>query len=751
MRGSNRASGEMARATLTHAGGRILAPPTWLTLSRMDAAAPSLEPSLATRLERLPGVGTTRAEKLAKLGLVTVRDALMHFPRDYRDFSGAHAVTEFVEGEHASVAGTVIEVASRTTFAGRSMLTVTLDTAGGRVRGVWFNMPFMAKRFERGMQVVLAGQPRRGTGGWEFAHPEVRWRAGDEAAHGSEWLAIYPLAEGVQQSQVRVAVQAALEHATGICPEAFPEAMLAEKGLLPIEAALKEIHCPSSRAAIDAARRRLVYQELFMLQLALRMHRGRQKRTHAAPLITVDARLDARIRARFPFDFTAAQRRVCAEIAADLARPEPMNRLLQGDVGSGKTAVAVYALLAAVATPVPAAAKPAGETAATPATGAKPERYQAAIMAPTELLARQHFASLERLLAGTGVEVQLLVGGQTAKERQKITERIASGATDIVVGTQALVFGSATFRHLGLVVIDEQHRFGVLQRAVLQQGLAEPHVLVMTATPIPRTIAHAVYGDLDVSTLDEQPPGRQPVASYRVTPAELDRWWEFFRGKIAAGRRGYVVVPAVEETKRDLATISSAFEELSQGPLEAFRLGLVHGRLKPSAKSGIMDDFRAGRLDVLVATSVIEVGIDVPEATIMTILDAESFGLAQLHQLRGRVARGPTRGICGAVTGSGDEPHPRVDAFVATCDGFALAEQDLLLRGPGDLVGTRQSGAPPLYLADLLRDSAVVAEARRDALAVFEQDPELSDPKYDRLRKLVLDRWGAMLGLGQVG
>ena len=713
----------------------------------MDAAAPSLEPSLATRLERLPGVGSSRAEKLAKLGLVTVRDALMHFPRDYKDFSGAHAVADFVEGEHASVAGTVSDVATRTTFAGRSMLTVTIDAAGGRVRGVWFNMPFMAKRFERGMRVVLAGQPRRGRGGWEFAHPEARWLAGDEAAHGSEWLAVYPLAEGVQQSHVRVAMHAALEHAVGICPEAFPEAMLAEKGLLPIEAALKEVHCPSSRAMIDAARRRLVYQELFMLQLALRMHRGRQQRSHAAPPIVVDARLDARIRARFPFEFTAAQRRVCGEIAADLAKPEPMNRLLQGDVGSGKTAVAVYALLAAVATPVP-------ETKGEPppaAAAAKPERYQAALMAPTELLARQHLASLERLLAGSGVEVQLLVGGQTAKERQRITQRIASGATDIVVGTQALVFGSATFRHLGLVVIDEQHRFGVLQRAVLQQGLAEPHVLVMTATPIPRTIAHAVYGDLDVATLDEQPPGRQPVATYRVTPAELDRWWEFFRTKLAAGRRGYVVVPAVEESKRDLATISSTFEELANGPLEAFRLGLVHGRLKPAAKAGVMEDFRAGRLDVLVATSVIEVGIDVPEATIMTILDAESFGLAQLHQLRGRVARGPTRGICGAVTGSGDEPHPRVDAFVATSDGFALAEQDLLLRGPGDLVGTRQSGAPPLYLADLLRDSAVVAEARRDALAVFEQDPELSDPKYDRLRKLVLDRWGDMLGLGQVG
>ncbi len=728
----------------------------------MDAVAATAEPSLTTRLERLPGVGTARAERLAKLGLVTVRDALMHFPRDYKDFSGAHAIADLVEGEHASVAGLVTDVASRTTFQGRAMLTVTIEAAaGGRIKAVWFNMPFMAKRFEPGMRVVVAGQPRRGRQGWECAHPEVRWLTADEQAHASEWLAIYPLAEGVQQSHVRLAVQAALAHAATIVPEALPPETLAEKHLLPINEALRQIHSPASAEMITAAHRRFVYQELLMLQLALRMHRGQQKRAHAAPAIAVDARLDARIRARFPFEFTAAQRKVCSEIATDLAKPEPMNRLLQGDVGSGKTAVATYAMLATVATPVkPAAAigdavrgdaVPGEPVAVEPASDEKPARYQAAIMAPTELLARQHFAGLERLLNGSGVEVQLLVGGQTAKQREKILGRIAAGQTDIVVGTQALVCGGARFRQLGLVVIDEQHRFGVLQRAVLQQGEAEPHTLVMTATPIPRTIAHAVYGDLDISVLDGQPPGRQPVATYRVTPAELDRWWDFFRGKLAAGRQGYVVVPSVEESKRDLASISSAFEELANGPLEAFRLGLVHGRLKPAAKAGIMEDFRAGRLDVLVATSVIEVGIDVPAATLMTILDAESFGLAQLHQLRGRVARGPTRGICGAVTGSGDEPHPRVDAFVASCDGFDLAEQDLRLRGPGDLVGTRQSGAPPLYLADLLRDGAVVAEARRDALTIFETDPQLADPKYDRLRKLVIDRWGEMLGLGQVG
>jgi ATP-dependent DNA helicase RecG len=712
----------------------------------MTAPPSDREPSLATPLERLPGVGTARAEKIARVGLVTVRDAVMHFPREYRDFSGAHAVAALRAGEHASVAGEVVDVAARTLFSGRHMLTVRVAAADGTVRAVWFGMPFMAKRFAKGMRVVVAGQPRHKAGGWEFAHPDVRWLGETEEAHASEWLAVYPLAEGVQQAQVRMAVQAALGHAAGIVPEALPADMLAAKGLLPIEQALREIHAPSAVGMIDAARRRFVYQELFMLQLALRMHRRRQQERRLAPPLPVDARLDARIRARFPFEFTPAQRRVCGEIAADLGRTEPMSRLLQGDVGSGKTAVAIYAMLAAAATPVGGA-----ETAAAASGDGRPQRHQAAIMAPTELLARQHMATLERLLAGSETEVQLLVGGQPARQREKILARIAAGRTAIVVGTQALVFGAAAFPHLGLVVIDEQHRFGVLQRATLQRGAAEPHTLVMTATPIPRTIAHAVYGDLDVSVLDEQPPGRQPVATYRVGPDDLERWWEFFRRKLREGRRGYVVVPAVEESKRDLASIASAYEELANGHLEAFRLGLVHGRMKAKEKAAVMEAFRGGDLDVLVATSVIEVGIDVPEATLMTILDAESFGLAQLHQLRGRVARGATQGICGAVTGVQEEPHPRVDAFVATTDGFRLAEQDLVLRGPGDLVGTRQSGAPPLYLADLLRDGSVVAEARRDALALFESDPDLAAPTLDRLKKLIVDRWGGTLGLGQVG
>ncbi len=709
-------------------------------LAQDDSGRPR---SLATPLERLPGVGTARAEKLVRLDLVTASDALMHFPREYRDFSGAHAVADFREGEHASIAGEVTSVAARTTAGGRPLLTVLLACKDGSARAVWFNMPFMNRRFAAGMRVVIAGVPKRSGTIWEFNHPEVRWLSSDEQPHASDWLAIYPLAEGVPQVAVRAAVQAALDHVADLPAEAFPPDVLAAKSLLPIGEAFREIHCPSSQSMIDAARRRFVYQELFMLQLALRMHRERQQRDHAAPTIDVDARLDSRIRARFPFPLTPAQRRVCGEIVADMRCPRPMNRLLQGDVGSGKTAVAIYAMLAVAATPV----KPGGDSAVE-----KPLRYQAAIMAPTELLARQHMATLERLLAGSGVEVQLLVGGQPAKERKRILDRMQSGEAGIVVGTQALVCGeTAKFRNLGLVVIDEQHRFGVLQRATLQQGGTDPHVLVMTATPIPRTIAHAVYGDLDVSVLDEQPPGRQPVRTYRVGPEQLDQWWQFCCKKLAEGRQGYVVVPAVDESKRELASISSTLEHLANGPLEAFRLGLVHGRMKPKEKAAIMDSFRAAEIDVLVATSVIEVGIDVPQATIMTILDADSFGLAQLHQLRGRVARGATQGICGAVTASADASIPRIDAFVATTDGFALAEQDLLLRGPGELVGTRQSGAPPMYLADLLRDSSVVAEARRDALELFARDPSLSAPSWSRLRELILKRWGEQLGLGKVG
>ncbi len=695
----------------------------------MNETAPKLteQSPYSTPLERLPGVGTIRAERLAALELVTVKDALLHFPREYKDFSGAHAFADLREGEHASVAGTVADIAQRTTFGGRQMLSVLVRGEGGSLRAIWFNMPFMARRFSMGQRVVVAGAPKRAGLAWEMTHPEVRFLAAGEEAR-TEYLPIYPLSESVRQSDVRLAVQAALSHVGEKIDEAFPPEWLEGKSLMPIAESLREVHFPTSLEKMAGARRRLVYEELLLLQLGLRIHRREQRERKSARAIPISPRLDSRIRARFPFEFTASQRQAVAEIAADIAQACPMNRLLQGDVGSGKTAVAIYAMLAAVA---------AG--------------HQAAIMAPTELLARQHMASLERLLAGSTIGLELLVGGQSAAKREKALARIKAGQSKIVVGTQALVAGSAEFHSLGLVVIDEQHRFGVIQRAELQKGGVDPHVLVMTATPIPRTIALAIHGDLDQSVMKEGPAGRQPVRTYRVAPGDEEKWWEHFRKKLRERRQGYVVVPAVEESSRGLASVATARESLANGPLEAFRLGLIHGRLKSKQKQEVMESFHSGKLDVLVCTSVIEVGIDVPNATLMTILDAESFGLAQLHQLRGRVARGPVAGICGAVASSATDPNPRIDAFVSSTDGFRLAELDLALRGPGELVGTRQSGRCNLYLADLRQHPEFIEEARHDAIAVLEVDPMLSSPAFKRLQKLVFARWKETLGLGNVG
>ena len=592
---------------------------------------------------------------------------------------------------------------------------------------------------------MVAGQPRRNGAIWEFSHPEVRWLDEAEDSTPVEWLAVYPLTEGVLQSHVRMAVQAALAAAAERLEESLPDHLLKSKKLMSIGEAIRSIHRPENRKAMEAARRRFVYQELLMLQLALRLHHGQQDIRRTAPCIDIDSRLDSRIKALFSHEFTAAQKRACAEIASDMRQPKPMNRLLQGDVGSGKTAVAAYCMLATAATTVLKDKTEDGNSSMSAAG-----RFQAAIMAPTELLARQHYSTLSSLLAerGSALRVGLLVGGQRVTERRKLLQNIQSGDVQLVVGTQALICSEAAFDNLGLVVIDEQHRFGVLQRSLLRQGSHDPHTLVMTATPIPRTIAHAVYGDLDISVIDELPPGRQEVATYQVAHDQVEQWWEFFCKKLKEGRQGYVVVPTVDKSGREMASVSSAFESLANGHLEAFRLGLLHGRMKPDQKAAVMADFRDGRFDVLVATSVIEVGIDVPNATLMTILDAENFGLAQLHQLRGRVARGRVQGICAAVTEDEANISPRIDAFVSTTDGFVLAEQDLLLRGPGDILGSRQSGTPPLYLADLLRDGTVVAEARADAKTIFEADPALSDTRFRRLKTVLLRRWAKTLNLG---
>lgn len=692
----------------------------------------ALDRSLSTPVQYLRGVGPQKAPLWHKLGVQTARDMVFLFPRDYQDLTELSDASSLVDGDLVRLRGEVREVEFRSRSRERCMLGVLLAIPGANLRLIWFNQPYLEHRFREGQSLLVTGRVRMRGLVWEIAHPQTRHLAVDTTAHEPlpALLPVYPLTEGLHQAGVRAAVHQAVEEFVDQIDEVFPDDYLAAHKLVGIRDALRQIHAPLDRAVLAAAQRRLIYQELLILQLALAVKRRQQRDLRQAPPLPSSARIDARIRRLFPFPFTAGQNQVLLEITADLAQAHPMQRLLHGEVGSGKTVVAVYVLLVAVA-----------------------NGQQAVLMAPTEILARQHALTLGNVLAASSVRWLLLTGGQTPNQRRDALARIAGCEVDLVIGTQAVVQDDVQFARLGLVVIDEQHKFGVRQRASLRQAGQDPHYLVMTATPIPRTMAMTQFGDLDVSTLSESPPGRQPVHSYVVDEAKRNEWWSFCTKKLSEGRQGYVVVPLVEDSDTIQAmSLDAAYEALANGPLEAFRLALLHGRLQPQEKDQIMADFRAGKTQVLVSTTVVEVGVDVPNATLMTILAAERFGLAQLHQLRGRISRGRHPGFCAIFA---ETPSPealaRLEAFTGTNDGFRLAELDFALRGPGDLFGTKQHGLPPLRIADLRRDRVLLEEARRDAQTLVALDPGLSLPQHERLRRMVLARYGRVLELGDVG
>ncbi len=678
----------------------------------------------------LRGVGPQRAELLWRLGLYAAKDLLFFFPRSYQDLTDRREVADLEEGKTQTVIGTVEESELRNTGTGRSLLGVLVRGKSGFVRALWFNQPFLQERFVRGQRVMLSGKPKYRGLMWEMSHPRVVNLADEEEEPRGTILPVYPLTEGLAQWQMRRIVEGAVAECADLLEEAFPPQHLAAHHLCPIGRALREIHFPTSMESLEEAKRRFIYQELFVLQLALAVKRQRQRTARRAIGLEATAKIDARIRRLFPFELTPGQAEAIGEISADMAHEVPMNRLLQGDVGSGKTIVAVYAMLLAVA-----------------------HGCQAAVMVPTEVLARQHALVLDRLLAASQVRRGLLTGGMPERDRTALLLKIAAGEIDILVGTQALLQEDVFFRKLALVVIDEQHKFGVRQRATLKLSGLDPHYLVMTATPIPRTVTMTLFGDLEVSTLRDSPPGRQQVRTYLVEQAQRERWWKFFGEKLREGRQGFVIAPLVEESEEiEAASLDSAYEELANGPLEAFRMGLIHGRMNAKEKESAMADFREGRTQVLVSTSVVEVGIDVPNATLMAIEAGERFGLAQLHQLRGRISRGALPGYCGVFADpQTEEAARRLQAFVSTTDGFELAEVDFELRGPGELFGTRQHGLPPLRIADLRRDAEVLAETRRDAEALVAADAGLSRPEHARLRQLVLTRYGESLDLGDVG
>lgn len=692
---------------------------------------PTPEKQLTQRVQYLAGVGPHRAELLSKLGIRTAADVLFFFPRTYQDFTELHDITQLASEQLAAIVGYVDDIDQMISGNGKHILYVLIKQNQQYLRAVWFGQPFLLQKFQIGQRVMFRGTAKLTGGRFQMNHPKVTWLDGSQDVEEQrQLLPVYPLTDGLNQRQVRELVARVVEDFAPLVQEAFPDSLRDQYAVCGIETAIRQIHAPRNEAEVESARKRLVYQELFILQLALAIRRHRIQTDNVSPQLELTPKIAARIQNRLPFQLTESQQTAFQEIAADMGRAFPMNRLLHGEVGSGKTVVAVCAMLLAVA-----------------------HGHQAVLMAPTEILAQQHLQTLTKLLHNSRVRICGWTGGMKTSERKSNAEAVLAGEMDIVIGTQAVVASQLKFHQLGLAVIDEQHKFGVNQRAMLKQSGHDPHYLVMTATPIPRTISMTLFGDLDVSTLERTSGIGQRVHTYLGQESTRDQWWEFFSKKLREGRQGFVVAPLVDaDSESGLNSAERLFESLSNGPLEEFRLDVMHGRQSSEQKEISMANFVSGKTQVLVATGVIEVGIDVANATVMSIESAERFGLSQLHQLRGRVSRGQHPGyVCAFATTDEPESNERLAAFANTANGFELAEIDLQIRGPGNLFGAQQSGLPPLMIADLVRDAEILEQAQSAARELVAHDPELKDENLARLRQLVFARYGDVLHVGDVG
>ncbi|MCG9895274.1 MAG: ATP-dependent DNA helicase RecG [Fimbriimonadaceae bacterium] len=691
---------------------------------------------LETEAQYLKGVGPQGAMILRRLGLETVRDVLWHFPRRFEDRRNLPPIMMAQPGRPATLRGVVVQVESRPLRGGKKLVRVRIEDDTGVADLVWFNQPWLAKRFQHGQEVIAYGMVKEARGRLEVSAPEFELMEDEEDVEDfAKIVPVYPLKEGVGQLLVRRAAAAAAEHFAGQADDPVPESIRGRFQLPSLAWSLRSMHLPAELHDHDRARRRIAFDEFLVLQLELQIRRRMLQKEVGISFPISNLGADDRppttlfdsaepteglwpeIHRILPFELTRAQTRVIGEVFADMERPVPMNRLVQGDVGSGKTAVAACAILAAVRC-----------------------GYQAALMAPTEILAEQHAANLTRLFDPIGIPVVMLSGRLNARQKRRALELAASGEGRLCVGTHALVQEGVVFHRLGLAVIDEQHRFGVLQRATLRsKGLGNPDVLVMTATPIPRTMTMAVHGDLDVSVIDELPPGRRPIKTHWRTPDRRDDVYARVDGLLEEGRQAYIVCPMIAESdKMQAQAAEELYNRLRTTIYTHRRVGLLHGQMKPAEKDAVMDAFRRHDLDILVSTVVIEVGVDVPNATVMIIEDAERFGLAQLHQLRGRVGRGAHQSFCILISeGRSEESQARLKVMVETTDGFRIAEEDLRLRGPGDVAGTRQSGALDFRVADLVRDSVMLEKAREAAGMLLDDDPQLELPQHQALLDMV--------------
>lgn len=683
-------------------------------------------------VETLTGVGHLRAKLLHRLEIRRAMDLLFFFPRSYEEVAPLQRVGDFEENLRVSFIGVVTEIDERISQSGKHMLgAVVAAEGGGFVRLLWFNQPFRKNDVRPGVRLMATGVLKSTVLNWEIMQPQIVALGPNEVPPEQKPLPIYALTDGLKQPMIREMLQQNVPCLLPLVEEVLPEPLRRRMEVPTLHEALHDIHFPPDMEAVLRAQKRFKLQELLVLQLAIGLQRRGREKFAKAPICEASGKIHARILNRLPFALTGDQQRAVEDIGRDMSSDRPMNRLLQGDVGSGKTLVAQYAMLLCVA-----------------------HGYQAALMAPTEVLARQHMHTLNKSLASSRVRVALLTGGLGRRERADLLAAVADGSVDLIIGTQALLSTELAFKNLGLVIVDEQHKFGVMQRAQLRGDQSQPHYLVLSATPIPRTIAMTAFGDLDVSTIREKPPGRAAVHTYLGSEATIASWWRFVDQQIEAGRQAYVIAPRVSESETtEIASAEGFFEQLRTGPFSHRRLGLMHGRMDGLEKESVLSDFASGKTQLLIATTVVEVGIDVPNATVMTILDADRLGLSQLHQLRGRISRGTHAGFVCAMVSKGCNPddNDRLKAFEASDDGFYLAETDLKMRGPGDLLGTQQHGLAPLRVADLATDGDLVTLAREVAREILNESPDLTDPALAKIVRQTLSRYGKSMQLSDIG
>jgi ATP-dependent DNA helicase RecG len=705
--------------------------------------------ALDTPLQYLKGVGPRRASDLQRVGLATVEDLLYRFPIRYEDRGSFATIASLRPGMAASIAAEVVACGVRPTRRPRfKIFELLVRDQSGALRAVFFNQPFLNDVFRPHQRVILFGKLELTAHGLQMQNPQYEILKADAEApvgapvahepeedtlHTGRIVPVYEKTGTLTPKMQRAIVHRVLAEMPGEIAEPLPAGVRARQSLIDRRTAIHDVHFPPEQTSVaelnafrTPAHRRLIFEEFFLFQLGLvlRKRRAEADRKPRAAIVTDDIRES--VRRILPFRLTGDQKKVIKEIVDDMQRPQPMNRLLQGDVGSGKTIVALMAAVVAME-----------------------NGFQVAFMAPTEILAEQHFITIRRLLEQSRFRMALVTGSTPSKKRREIQAELSGGSIHLVVGTHALVEDPVGFRELGLVIIDEQHRFGVLQRATLRSKGMHPDVLVMTATPIPRTLALTTYGDLDVSVMREMPPGRHPIRTVAKPESRRDEIYDFIRTELDAGRQTYIIYPLVEESEKvDLKAATEMADHLAQDVFPQYRVGLLHGRMRPDAKERVMAAFLRGEFHVLVSTTVVEVGVDVPNAGVMLVEHAERFGLSQLHQLRGRVGRGPHQSYCILLYQYPltDDGRERLKALTDTTDGFEIAERDLALRGPGDFFGTRQSGMPTLRVGDLLRDHAIMEAARREAVAALDDEQQAAT-----LAAFVDTAWEHRFGLVGVG